>query len=173
MQAMRPPPVLDAQVGGEAVTMPLFGAEQEVVTTDDYYTPRWLFKAMGIGFDLDVAAPPGGVPWIPADDYFTLADDGLAQEWRGRVWMNPPFSNLEPWSARFCNHRRGIAILPTSKAAWFDDVWRGGAALAMLPGTFRFNRDLREKGSSIWMPVMLAAFEDTCIEAISRVGRVR
>ena len=35
----------------------LFGEEQAEITTDDYYTPTWLFDQMGIGFDLDVAAP--------------------------------------------------------------------------------------------------------------------
>ena len=26
-------------------------------TTDDWYTPRWVFDAAGIRFDMDVAAP--------------------------------------------------------------------------------------------------------------------
>ena len=32
------------------------------ITSDDCYTPRWVFDAMGLEFDLDVAAPVGG-PW--------------------------------------------------------------------------------------------------------------
>lgn len=44
----------------------LFPVQQDGLTSDDYYTPRWLFDRMGITFDLDVCAPPGGVPWIPA-----------------------------------------------------------------------------------------------------------
>ena len=27
------------------------------MTSDDCYTPRWVFDAMGLEFDLDVAAP--------------------------------------------------------------------------------------------------------------------
>ena len=44
----------------------LFAVQQEQLTSDDYYTPAWVFERMGIEFDLDVAAPPGGIPWIPA-----------------------------------------------------------------------------------------------------------
>ena len=38
----------------------LFGAEQSELTSDDYYTPAWVFERMGIEFDLDPCAPPGG-----------------------------------------------------------------------------------------------------------------
>jgi hypothetical protein len=30
-------------------------------TSDDYYTPPFIFEALGVEFDLDVSAPPGGV----------------------------------------------------------------------------------------------------------------
>lgn len=61
-------------------------------TTDDWYTPAWIFEAMDETFDLDVASPPGGIPWLPCRRYYSLEDDGLAQPWEGFVWCNPPFS---------------------------------------------------------------------------------
>jgi phage N-6-adenine-methyltransferase len=69
-----------------------------------WFTPAWVFKGLGLTFDLDVAAPPGGVPWIPARRYFTEADDGLAQPWEGVVWCNPPYSAPTPWCKRFAEH---------------------------------------------------------------------
>ena len=39
----------------------LFDIEQTQLTSDDYYTPKWIFEALGEHFDLDVCAPPGGV----------------------------------------------------------------------------------------------------------------
>lgn len=46
-------------------------------------------------FDLDVAACRES---HCAERYFTLADDGLKQDWRGEsVWCNPPWSTIEPW----------------------------------------------------------------------------
>jgi hypothetical protein len=65
-------------------------AMEHAATTDDWYTPPWIFEAMGVTFDLDVCTPPGGVPWIPAENYYTPNDDGLAQDWYGFVWCNRP-----------------------------------------------------------------------------------
>ena len=67
-------------------------------TSDDYYTPKWVFDALGLQFDIDVASPVGGISWIPAKRYFTQYDDGLAQDWGGsKVWMNPPYSKPALW----------------------------------------------------------------------------
>lgn len=59
--------------------------------TVDWYTPKWIFDELCIEFDLDPAAPIGGVPWIPARHHYSLQDDGLKQPWSGAVWLNPPY----------------------------------------------------------------------------------
>lgn len=51
--------------------------------TVDWWTPVWVFDALGETFDIDVAAPTGGVPWIPALKHFTKEIDGLKQDWGG------------------------------------------------------------------------------------------
>lgn len=61
----------------------LFNVVSDQMTTNDYYTPEWLFKALGLQFDIDVAAPVNGIPWIPTKRWFSQADDGLAQDWGG------------------------------------------------------------------------------------------
>ena len=90
----------------------LFALPSDAVatTSDDCYTPRWVFDAMGLEFDLDVAAPPGG-PWhVPAKRYYTAQDDGLAQPWDGLVWCNPPYSNYLPWAEKWATHDRGVLM---------------------------------------------------------------
>ena len=108
----------------------LMGVEQDLATSDDRYTPHWIFEGLGLTFDIDVAAPPGGVPWIPAKRYFTQRDDGLAQPWKGLVWCNPPFSGVGPWVNKFIRHANGLLLVPIAKASWFapalnsaDLVW--------------------------------------------------
>jgi hypothetical protein len=44
----------------------LFNTVQHGLTSDDYYTPPWIFEKLAITFDLDVASPTGGCHWIPA-----------------------------------------------------------------------------------------------------------
>jgi hypothetical protein len=154
----------------------LFPVEQHELTSDDYYTPSWVFERMGLTFDLDVASPPGGIPWIPADRFFTMADDGLAQPWEGRVWMNPPYSGTGPWIDRFIAHGHGVCLVPHSRARWHSALWQSDAAIVdpnhpADPSMFKFVRNGREE--NIFMPVFLAAFGPECVEAIRRLGRVR
>jgi len=148
------------------IQAPLFGAEQHERTSDDYYTPEWVFQRMGIRFDLDVASPPGGIPWVPADRFFTMADDGLSQEWEGRVWMNPPYSNTSPWVRRFIAHGNGVCLVPHAKAAWHLELW-GEADAVVVPRQFPF------VGGWAFLPVWFAAFGPECVEAIGNLGRVR
>ena len=43
----------------------LFNTRQEGVTSDDYFTPKWIFDALGIEFDIDVACPMDVVSQAP------------------------------------------------------------------------------------------------------------
>ena len=53
-------------------------------TSDDCYTPRWIFDAAGLVFDMDVAAPVDpSRRTCPAAQYLTPVEDGLAQPWTG------------------------------------------------------------------------------------------
>lgn len=145
----------------------LFGAPQERLTKDDYYTPKAVFEALGLHFDLDVCAPPGGVPWIPATRYLTVEDDGLSQPWEGRVWMNPPYSQATDWVTRFIAHRHGVALVGHAKSNWHPRLWEAADAVAFPFSYFDF------VGGSIFMPVWFAAFGRECAEALRNVGVVR
>lgn len=149
----------------------LFTVEQEQLTSDDYYTPARVFERMGIEFDLDVCAPPGGIPWIPAKRYYTQADDGLLQPWEGRVWMNPPYSHATAWVHKFMKHRNGVALLNHAKSAWHPLLWAAADAAVMPYEYFDFVGG--PNGGSMYAPVWFTAFGPECVEAISRLGVVR
>lgn len=149
----------------------LFGAEQSAVTKDDHYTPQWVFDALGLTFDIDVASPPGGIPWIPKLRYFTQADDGLAQPWEGRIWCNPPFSRPGPWADRMLEHGNGILLACVSKSHWMDRIWNSDAAITLMPNHLKFERPDQSAGIS-W-PTFMAAFGDENKTALQRIGAVR
>ena len=96
----------------------LFLTPIQTSDSDERYTPAWIFDDLGCEFDIDVAAPPGGVPWVPAKSYFTAADDGLALPWSGLVWCNPPYSHVTPWADRMMEHRSGWLLAPLAHTRW-------------------------------------------------------
>jgi phage N-6-adenine-methyltransferase len=146
----------------------LFGQPQTELTSDDYYTPKWIFDALDLRFELDVASPPGGPPYVPCDRYFTQEDDGLAQEWQGRVWMNPPFSKASNWVERFILHSNGIALLPAARSAWFNKLWNDqNARCFCLPSNFAF------VGGTIAYTCMIWAYGDVNQRALSNLGMSR
>lgn len=97
--------------------------EQSVGATDEWYTPAYVFEAMGTVFDVDVASPGRQVtPWIPAARF--LMHSGLETVWYGAVWMNPPFgarNGLVPWLDKFIKHGNGVALVPDrTSAPWWQ-----------------------------------------------------
>jgi hypothetical protein len=155
----------------------LFPMPQTTTTSDDYYTPRAVFDAMGLTFDIDVCAPPGGIEWIPAKRYFTQEDDGLLQPWEGRVWMNPPYSAPAPWIDRFIEHRSGVALVAFTKNAATDRLLSAADGICFPGHPFVFVTGHKPKGhmrtGEIFWPVWFAAFGEECVDAISRLGLVR
>lgn len=148
----------------------LFGLPRGELTSDDYYTPKWVFDALGLSFDLDVCAPFDGPPNVPTQRWFSMDDDGLAQDWHGRVWMNPPFSKTEPWADKFIAHRHGIALVPTSNGRWYTRLWAAADAFTIGPEQFEF---INGSGHGIPRRICFAAFGAECVAALRNIGPVR
>ena len=114
------------------------------VTSDDCYTPRWVFDAMGLEFDLDVAAPVGG-PWhVPCKRWYTAEDDGLAQPWDGLVWCNPPYSRFRPWAERWAEARGCLMGAYQPGTSWTPIVVDNADAVALITVEF-----IRAEGGTI------------------------
>jgi len=154
----------------ERTSMALVGNRKDNYTpADDYYTPKWIFDSLRLEFSLDVCAPLNGVPWLPARNHYSIENDGLIQEWFGRVWMNPPYSKPAPWIDRFLAHGNGVALVQTSKSNGFIQLWNQADAIMYLPRNFTFeHRDHGTKG--IFMPVALFAMGESNVQALKASG---
>ena len=152
--------------------MRLFETPQIEFTSDDYYTPKHIFDLLNLTFDLDVAAPPNGAPFVPCKKYLTQADDGLTSKWHGSVWMNPPYSNPTPWVSRFIEHGQGVALLPTSNGRWFGTLWNSGASFGVLD-YIKFYSPTGVMPSSAPNRCWLVAFGKNEVKALNKFGKVR
>ncbi len=75
----------------------------------DWLTPPELIQALGT-FDLDPCSPIVR-RWDTARKHLTILDDGLATEWEGRVWLNPPYGRQTfRWLEKMRLHNNGIAL---------------------------------------------------------------
>lgn len=88
----------------------LFGLD-DVTTSDDWYTPEWIFTGLGLTFDLDVAAPVDGPLFVPCRRWYSESDDGLTEPWEGLVWCNPPYSAPTAWCRKWAQHEPGGCLL--------------------------------------------------------------
>lgn len=100
--------------------------------TDDWPTPMSFFqqvvKEFG-DFDLDPCASPTNAK---ARKFFTVDDNGLAQKWEGKVWMNPPYGRtIAKWMKKaFESFQKGafvVCLVPsrTDTHWWHEYAMKG------------------------------------------------
>lgn len=144
------------------------------MANDELYTPKHIFDALDVTFDLDVCAPEDGPLHTPAISWYSRRDDGLSRPWLGVVWMNPPYSNPTPWIDKWLDHKNGFALVAFSKSNWFGKLWDSEAACVRLPTNTAFI-DVNGKKQQIWMPVSLWAIGETNITQLQMTdfGRIR
>ncbi len=109
--------------------------------TKEWYTPRYIFDALGVEFDLDPCSPGKDiVPWIPAKEHFVRQDNGLRKRWVGNVWMNPPyFADREQWWSRMMMHNHGIGLAyARTDTQWFQQYVRFADSICFIDERVRF-----------------------------------
>lgn len=140
--------------------------------SDEWPTPQDFFDKCNAEFgplDLDVCATAENAKCLR---YFTKADDGLAQVWSGRVWMNPPYGReIGAWMAKAWRSSQAGALVVCLVPARTDTAWWHDYA---AKGTVRFIRGRLKFGghkNSAPFPSALVVFSpqnnEVCREAAS------
>lgn len=134
----------------------------------EWLTPPELIRSLG-RFDLDPCASVHQ-PWVTAKRHYTVLDDGLAQAWVGRVWLNPPYSHhAAGWLRRLADHGNGIALIfaRTETRSFFENVWARADALLFLRGRLHFFRvDGSRPHMNCGAPSVLVAYGPNNREAL-------
>lgn len=132
------------------------------VDKDTWLTPRWILDQLG-AFDLDPCAAAIAPKWVGTAAVFTPENDGLHQPWKGRVFMNPPFSAAAKWIEKHADHGEGISLIPAAveSITWRKWIWSRSAAVFLLHGRVQFcnpdgsitsGRPLRGVALIAWSP---------------------
>jgi hypothetical protein len=104
--------------------------------SDEWYTPERITRALGV-FDLDPCAGPKS----HAKRNVRRPACGLSIPWYGRVWLNPPYSNIHEWLSRFVVHGNGIALVNArTETIWFQRLASADDALLWLKGRVLFDK---------------------------------
>ena len=116
----------------------------------EWYTPAEYVElareVMG-AIDVDPASNVIAQETVKAATFYTVAQNGLAQEWRGRVWLNPPYSQpeighfVDKLVAEITACRTVEAIMLTNNSAdtaWFQKAARNADAICFTRGRIRF-----------------------------------
>ena len=113
--------------------------------TDLWSTPQEFFDELNreFNFSLDVCATPDNAK---CEKYFTKEDDGLAQEWHGTVFMNPPYGReIYAWMEKASQSAKAGATVVCLVPARTDTKWWHEFA---MPHEIRFIRGRLKFGDS-------------------------
>lgn len=117
---------------------------------NEWYTPAEYItaarKTMG-SIDLDPASSVVANKIVKAKQFFTLEDDGLQQEWRGSVWMNPPYASdlVGKFASKLCRHfladevdEAVVLVNNATETKWFQEMAEVASAICFPRSRIKF-----------------------------------
>lgn len=141
---------------------------------NEWYTPATYIESacvvMGT-IDLDPASSALANGNVQAKRFFSIDDNGLAQDWRGNVWMNPPYS--KDLIGKFCvklveEFNAGmvdsfiVLVNNATETEWFNALVSVSSCICFPRGRIRFESPSGEKGAPLQGQAFLYGAQDNC-----------
>lgn len=148
----------------------------------EWYTPfEYIACARAVmgSIDLDPASSEIANKTVGAKTFFTFEDDGLLQEWSGRIWMNPPYSAelVRLFIAKYSeNVKNGniiegmILVNNATETQWFRELVYVSSAILFPTGRIKFIDPHGEKSGAPLQGQALAYFGNNVNSFISNFG---
>ena len=134
--------------------------EKSVRSSDEWYTPKEVLKALG-RFDHDPSAPLSPL-WPPAAVMYDRPIVRMSLKREGRVWLKTPCSHphIEQFVRKLAEHGNGIALLfNRCDSKMFQDViFEKATGMKFLRHRIRFYRPDGTRGDSPGCGSILIAF---------------
>ena len=134
-------------------------------TTDDWATPQPFVDHLARTFGRFHLDPCATKQTAKAPNVYTKPQDGLRRRWYGRVFLNPPYSDVAPWVQKAAESVQAtgpcslvVALLPPClDTAWFHDWVLPFAELHFVRGRVSFLKGT-EPGGSPRQPNLIAVY---------------
>lgn len=140
--------------------------------TNTWFTPERYVKPLG-DFDLDPCTQSFR-PFNTAKKHICedLGQCGLSEEWKGRVWLNPPYGReISKWLEKMQSHGNGIALVfSRCETNWSQSAFKKCDAVFFIKGRISFIPSMELTRSSAANGNMFLIFGEHNIKSVLNSG---